>query len=60
MNELKEAWKGGSKGRREAWKQEMGGREQRREREREEGRKEGRGELEETIKVTSAGKDLVL
>lgn len=37
-----------------------GGREQRREREREEGKKEGRGELEETIKVTSAGKDLVL
>jgi len=28
--------------------------------EREEGRKEGRGELEETIKVTSAGKDLML
>lgn len=33
-----------------------GGREQRREREREERRKEERGELEETIKVTSAGK----
>lgn len=45
-------------GEREEWKQERG--ESKRGREREEGRKEGRGELEETIKVTSAGKDLML
>lgn len=36
------------------------GGEQKRERGREEVRKEGRGELEETINVTSAGKDLML
>ena len=59
MNRRKHGREEVKAGRRVGWKQERGG-EQRREREREEGRKEGRGELEETIKVTSAGKDLML